>query len=44
MVDPKQIECINMLHSKMRLLDDKKYYHEFIATEMDQNRVKIKKL
>jgi hypothetical protein len=25
----------HMFHTKIRLLDDKQYYHEFIATEID---------
>jgi hypothetical protein len=25
-----------MFHTKIRLLDDKQFYHEFIATKMDQ--------
>jgi hypothetical protein len=33
-----------MFHTKIRLLDDKQYYHEFIATEMDQKGAKPKKL
>jgi hypothetical protein len=30
-----------MFHTKIRLLDDKQYYHEFIATEMGQKEIKI---
>ena len=31
----------HMFHTKIRLLDDKQYYHEFIATELDQKGIKI---
>ena len=31
----------HMFHTKMRLLDGKQYYHEFIATKMDQKETKI---
>jgi hypothetical protein len=30
-----------MFHTKIRLLDDKQYYHEFIATETDKKGSKI---
>ena len=30
-----------MFHTKIRLLDNKQYYHEFIATELDQKGIKI---
>jgi hypothetical protein len=32
----------HMFHTKMRLLDDKQYYHEFITTEMNQKEVGMK--
>jgi hypothetical protein len=30
-----------MFRTKIRLLDNKQYYHEFITTEMDQKEIKI---
>ena len=30
-----------MFHTKIRLLDDKQYYYEFIATEMDWKEIKV---
>jgi hypothetical protein len=32
---------ITKLHSKIRLLNDRQYYHESNAIGMDQNRVKM---
>ena len=37
-----QVQNFNhVFHTKIRLLGDKQYYHEFIATEIDQKRIKI---
>jgi hypothetical protein len=30
-----------MFHTKIMLLDNKQYYHEFVATKMDQKGIKI---